>query len=185
MPLVLGVVIEDQDRTMKIQDEHQFHSEKVHEGGRNERRPSRKSARTSSPRFRRVLNYVSDSSFKLRSCFQWAVDERAEDPVSIDQRNKTQRLCANSLNMETDDRVYKATFPKGSRVRIQGRPFLENFMRTWKFHTKLKPEQLKYGGGIAEVESVGFYHGGDELYKLRDIPGIWHRQCLEVATDPH
>ncbi|HVU07586.1 MAG TPA: hypothetical protein VHG89_03485 [Verrucomicrobiae bacterium] len=78
--------------------------------------------------------------------------------------------------------IYSETFPKGSKVKIANRSFLENFLKTWTLHTKLKPEQLNYADQIAEVESVGFYHGGDELYKLKEIPGIWHKQCLEAIN---
>jgi hypothetical protein len=28
------------------------------------------------------------------------------------------------------------------------------------------------------VAAIGYYHGGDVLYTLNDIPGIWHEQCL-------
>jgi hypothetical protein len=42
------------------------------------------------------------------------------------------------------------------------------------------PEQLNYANQIAEVESVGIYFGGDELYKLKGVPGIWHEQCLKA-----
>jgi hypothetical protein len=76
---------------------------------------------------------------------------------------------------------YKEEFSKGSAVKIASRSFLEDFLKTWKLHNKLQPEQLDYAGQTAEVESVGFYHGGDELYKLKGIPGIWHEQCLEAA----
>jgi hypothetical protein len=76
---------------------------------------------------------------------------------------------------------YNAEYPKGSRVRIASRPSLETFLGTWKYHNKLKPEQLEYAGRIAEVQSVGFYHGGDELYTLQGIPGVWHEQCLECG----
>lgn len=76
---------------------------------------------------------------------------------------------------------YKEEFPKGSAVKIASRSSLENFLKTWKLHDKLEPDQLNYAGQVAEVESVGFYHGGDELYKLKGIPGIWHEQCLEPA----
>lgn len=31
------------------------------------------------------------------------------------------------------------------------------------------------------VEKVGFYHGGDPLYKLDGVPGVWHEECLEAA----
>jgi hypothetical protein len=77
--------------------------------------------------------------------------------------------------------IYRAQYPAGSTVKIAGRPCLENFLRTWKLHHPLEPEQLDYAGQMAEVESVGFYHGGDELYRLKDVPGIWHEQCLEAA----
>jgi hypothetical protein len=76
---------------------------------------------------------------------------------------------------------YKEEFPKGSVVKIASRPSLESFLKTWKLHNRLEPYQLNYAGQVAEVESVSFYHGGDELYRLKGIPGIWHEQCIEVA----
>lgn len=77
--------------------------------------------------------------------------------------------------------LYKEEFPKGSMVKIASRPSLEYFLETWKLHNRLQFEQLSYAGKVAEVESVGFYHGGDELYKLKGVPGIWHEQCLEAV----
>jgi len=77
---------------------------------------------------------------------------------------------------------YKEEFPKGSVVKIVSRSFLENFLKTWRLHNKLQPGQLEHAGGIAEVESVGFYYGGDELYRLKGVPGIWHEQCLEDVS---
>jgi hypothetical protein len=59
---------------------------------------------------------------------------------------------------------------------------LQAFQRIWKFHHELSLDQLRYAGQIAEVEKVGFYHGGDVLYELRGIPGIWHEQCLGPTT---
>lgn len=73
---------------------------------------------------------------------------------------------------------YKEEFPRGSRVKIADRSFLEDFLRTWKFHHKLRPEQLSYADKVAKVKSVGFYHGGDELYELKGEPGLWHEECL-------
>jgi hypothetical protein len=29
---------------------------------------------------------------------------------------------------------------------------------------------------------VGFYHGGDPLYSLDGVPGVWHERCLVLAT---
>jgi hypothetical protein len=82
--------------------------------------------------------------------------------------------------MTNPQSVYKEAFLKGSMVKVADRSILEKFFETWNLHNKLKPEQLDYADQIAEVESVGFYHGGDELYKLKGIPGIWNKQCLEA-----
>ncbi len=76
---------------------------------------------------------------------------------------------------------YKEAFPAGSSVRIVDRPMLEQFLQTWKFHNPLKPEQLAFAGKTEKVANVGFYHGGDALYVLDGIPGIWHEQCLGDA----
>jgi hypothetical protein len=73
---------------------------------------------------------------------------------------------------------YKALFAAGSRVRILDRSALEQFLETWKFHDPLKPEQLAFAGKAAKVASVGFYHGGDQLYVLEGVPGVWHEQCI-------
>jgi len=77
---------------------------------------------------------------------------------------------------------YNAEYATGTKVKVAPRSVLESFSRNWKLHNKLESGQLEYAGIVAEVESVGFYHGGDELYKLKDIPGIWHEECLEPAT---
>jgi hypothetical protein len=78
--------------------------------------------------------------------------------------------------------LYKEEFPKGSSVRIASRPILQEFLKSWTYHNKLTPDQLNYADKIAEVESVSFYHGGDELYVLKGIPGIWHEQCLNAYS---
>ena len=77
---------------------------------------------------------------------------------------------------------YEAEFPTGSKVKVASRRVLEEFFKTWKYHHKLQPQQLNYADQIAEVVSVGFYHGGDELYWLREFPGVWHEQLLELYT---
>ena len=73
---------------------------------------------------------------------------------------------------------YKEAFPTGSQVRVANLPVLEQFLKTWKFHNPLKPEQLAFAGKTATVANVAFYHGGDPLYLLDGIPGIWHEECL-------
>ncbi len=77
---------------------------------------------------------------------------------------------------------YQAEYPVGTLVRLADRRFLENFMRTWKLHNKLQPEQFDYAGKTGKIKSVGFYHGGDELYQIEGIPGIWHECCLEKCN---
>ena len=77
--------------------------------------------------------------------------------------------------------AYNPEFPVGSRVRILERPTLEQFMRQWKLHNPLEPRQLEFGGQLATVAEVGYYHGADELYRLEGVPGMWHESCLASA----
>ena len=79
---------------------------------------------------------------------------------------------------------YKELFPVGSTIKIASREQLEEFQRTWKYHHPLLAEQLRYAGRDATVREVGFYHGGDVLYGLDEIPGTWHEQCLLRPRTP-
>ena len=79
--------------------------------------------------------------------------------------------------------LYQAEFPQGSKVQIANRAHLERFLGNWEFHHSLPPDQLEFADKIATVKSVGFYHGGDELYALEDVPGLWHEQCLRLLHD--
>jgi len=79
--------------------------------------------------------------------------------------------------------TYKEECPVGTHVKIADRGNLEDFMQTWKFHNKLQPNQLEYAGKTGTVKSVGFYRGGDELYQIDGIPGIWHECCLEACNN--
>ena len=81
--------------------------------------------------------------------------------------------------MTQERAIYTEQFPKGSKVRVRDRAFLETFRQTWRFHDPLQAEQLGFADRDAEVASVGFYHGGDVLYTLVGIPGIWHEQCIQ------
>ena len=66
-------------------------------------------------------------------------------------------------------------------MRIQNKETLERFMAEWKLHNPLTADQLAFVGKTATVGEVGFYHGGDVLYQLKGVPGVWHEQCLEGA----
>jgi hypothetical protein len=78
--------------------------------------------------------------------------------------------------------IYNAEFPEGTLIRVVGRPQLEEFMRVWCFHHPLTEDQPVYAGMEGRVVDVGFYHGGDELYQVEGIQGIWHESCLERAA---
>jgi hypothetical protein len=70
----------------------------------------------------------------------------------------------------------------GTRVRIAERIYLEDFRRSWKFHHKLSEAQLEYADKVTTVAEVGFYHGGDPVYGLAGMPGLWLEQCLRAEA---
>ena len=76
---------------------------------------------------------------------------------------------------------YAERFPVGTRVRIADRGTLDRFQREWHFHHPLQADQLAHSGRETVVREVGFYHGGDVLYTLEGVPGIWHEPCLKKA----
>jgi len=77
--------------------------------------------------------------------------------------------------------VNQAEFEVGTEVRIADRAFLEKFMEEGQYHNELEPEQLEYAGAVAKVKRVEFFHGGDEIYTLEGMPGVWHEECLRAA----
>jgi hypothetical protein len=80
----------------------------------------------------------------------------------------------------------RAPTPKispGTMVRIADREALEAFRRGWHWHHPLESAQLLFAGHETRVKNVFFYHGGDELYELDNVPGIWHEQCLKDASE--
>lgn len=83
--------------------------------------------------------------------------------------------------MDSSPGPYVEQFPVGTRVQVAERAQLERFHAAWHDHHPLAPEQLEYAGHSAVVSEAGFYHGGDVLYVLDGIPGIWHEACLVRA----
>ena len=77
--------------------------------------------------------------------------------------------------------AYQELYPQGSSIKIASRQELEEFFSAWRFHHQLEAKQLAYAGRCARVIKIGFYHGGDVLYELENIPGIWHESCLRPA----
>jgi len=78
---------------------------------------------------------------------------------------------------------YHERFPVGSRVTVAPRERLEEFIRTWRFHHPLTAQQLSFAGRGATVREVSFYHGGDVLYTLDSVPGLWHEQCIDGSDE--
>ena len=76
---------------------------------------------------------------------------------------------------------YVPLFEVRSEVEIADSRSLGEFVQTWRFHNPLRQEQLAYVGKIVRVAEVGFYHGGDVLYVLKGVPGVWHEVCLHKA----
>ncbi len=74
--------------------------------------------------------------------------------------------------------IYQEKFPKGTQIRVGDLATLERFRSEWRVHHPLAIEQLEYSGRDFTVSSVSFYHGGDVLYTLEGVPGIWHEACL-------
>jgi hypothetical protein len=73
---------------------------------------------------------------------------------------------------------YRAEFEIGAEVRVLDLEALTLFRASWRYHHPLQESQLQYAGGRFKVKSVGFYHGGDELYELEGALGFWHECCL-------
>lgn len=76
---------------------------------------------------------------------------------------------------------YNEEFPVGTVVQIVDERHLRRFQSEWNLHNPLTDEQVPFAGTPAVVKSVGFYHGGDELYTLEGLPGVWHEECLLKA----
>jgi hypothetical protein len=68
-------------------------------------------------------------------------------------------------------------------VRIAARDASEDFAATWQFHAGLQREQFAHADKLATVKSIGYYHGGDTLYWLREVRGVWHECCLRPAPE--
>jgi hypothetical protein len=77
---------------------------------------------------------------------------------------------------------YSERYPVGSPVKIAPPEDLEEFMRTYRYHHALVPEQLRYAGMLTIVRAVGYYHGGDVIYTLEGTEKFaWLEPCLRDA----
>lgn len=73
---------------------------------------------------------------------------------------------------------YESQHQPGDYVRIADADELRDFRDKWRLHNPLTEAQLGFAGDLAVVAEVGFFHGGDALYRLEGVPGVWHEVCL-------
>jgi hypothetical protein len=81
-----------------------------------------------------------------------------------------------------DGKPYQERFPIGREVQIKNRDYLERFRLSWRLHHPLQLEQIDCARRITVVKKVSSYHGGEVLYELEHLPGIWHESCLEESA---
>ncbi len=68
-------------------------------------------------------------------------------------------------------------------VRTKPRGYLEHHRETKSvLHHPPDEQQLEYGGREALVKTVLEYHGGELVYELEEIPGLWRFDCIEEVT---
>jgi hypothetical protein len=80
--------------------------------------------------------------------------------------------------------TYAERYPVGSFVEVAPIEALTEFVRTWKYHHKLQPEQLRFAGQRLKVRSVGYYHGGDPVYELEGAEEYrWLEPCLRPVQN--
>jgi len=82
---------------------------------------------------------------------------------------------------ELSPKPCKEQFPVGTKVQVKDEGSLRQFQERCKSRRPISLEQIETAGQVDVVTNVGFYRGGDVLYKLQRLPGIWHEECLEPA----
>jgi len=65
-----------------------------------------------------------------------------------------------------------AKFRQGEVVCVIDRTALEEYVRTWRWHHPLRPEQQMHAGAAARVRRSFMYHGVDMLHELDGLPGL-------------
>jgi hypothetical protein len=71
-------------------------------------------------------------------------------------------------------------FQAGDRVRIKSLEILQEFT-LHPVYQPLQESQFKYADKLAVIAESSMYHGGNILYQLKGVPGIWHQDLLLPA----
>jgi|SRR5579883_1340857 len=89
----------------------------------------------------------------------------------------------NAIGDEMDRGYHFEKFRVGEQVTIAPKEILMLFLPPRRIHHPLEPEQLRLAGLTTTVHSLGFYFGGDVLYRLTDTEDfVWHEECLQSST---
>jgi hypothetical protein len=75
--------------------------------------------------------------------------------------------------------AYNALLAREADVRIADEGLLRQFMRPqYAYHHPVQVGMIEHAGEVAKIAEVAYYHGGDPLYTLYLVPGLWHEACL-------
>jgi hypothetical protein len=109
-------------------------------------------------------------------------DEILELPDTLRTVDRSPAISRGEERPRKPPGPYSEQHPVGSPVKIAPLQELEEFMRTYKYHHALVPEQLRYAGLSTIVRSVAYYHGGDVIYTLDGTERFaWLEPCLRDA----
>jgi hypothetical protein len=100
------------------------------------------------------------------------------------RRRRKACQCGGEPRWRVGFRAGAGRFPAGCVVQVADQAALRHFKATWKYHHPLEESQFRFAGMITTVSGVGYYHGGDVLYTLRDTDGeTWHEECLRIPGE--
>ncbi len=109
-------------------------------------------------------------------------DEILELPDTVRTVDRSAEISRREERPRKPPGPYSERYRVGSPVKIAPLEELEEFMRTYKYHHALVPEQLRYAGMLTIVRSVEYYHGGDVIYTLEATERFaWLEPCLRDA----
>jgi len=129
----------------------------------------------SDPRVDRETRMALDATVKF-------ADEILKLPDTVRIIDRSAAVVRSKKRPRKPPGPYSERYPVGSPVKIASLKDLEEFMKTYKYHHALVPEQLRYAGMLTIVRAVEYYHGGDVIYVLEGTEKFaWLEACLRDA----